>query len=115
LSTLVASIAIILAGQNREVLRLFIVAVVLLAAWLHWRAAHTPEVRAALDDLPASQEQLDDLVEDLRDKRLAYRCKAVLNDYRSGDTAMYAEHTADALERVEHLERFAPLRRRRLR
>jgi uncharacterized protein YPO0396 len=95
------------------VLRLLIVAVVLLAAWLHWRAAYTAEVRAALDDLPASQERLDDLVEDLRDKRLAYRCKAILNDYRAGNEELCREHLADALERVEHLERFAPLRRRR--
>lgn len=96
-------------------LRLFIVAVVLGALWLHWRAAYTSQVRAAIDDLPASAERLDDLVEDLRDKRLAYRCKAILNDFRAGDTAMVKEHIADALERVEHLERFAPLRRRLLR
>ena len=93
-------------------LRLFVVAVVLLAVWLHWRAAYTREVRAALDELPASQERLDDLVEDLRDKRLAFRCKAVLRDCRADDTGMLSEHMADALERVEHLERFAPLRRR---
>ena len=96
-------------------LRLLIVTAVLLAAWLHWRAAYTPEVRAALDALPAGQDQLDDLVEDLHDKRLAYRCKAVLHDYRTGDSAIVAEHMADALERVEHLERLAPLRRRLLR
>jgi uncharacterized protein YPO0396 len=94
------------------VLRLFVVAVVLAVVWVHWRAAYTGDVRAALDDLPASEERLDDLIEDLRDKRLAYRCKAVLNDYRAGDTQMFKEHVADALERVEHLERFAPLRRR---
>ena len=93
-------------------LRFVISAVVLLVVWLHWRAAHTGEVRAALDDLPASQERLHDLVEDLRDKRLAYRCKAVLNDYRAGDTGLLHEHLADALARVEHLERLAPLRRR---
>ena len=93
-------------------LRLFVVAVVLLALWLHWRAAYTGEVRAALDELPASQERLDDLMEDLRDKRLAYRCKAVLNDYRAGNIDLFGEHMADALERVEHLERLAPLRRR---
>ena len=93
-------------------LRFLVAAVVLLVAWVHWRAAYTGDVRAALDDLPASQERLDDLIEDLRDKRLAYRCKAVLNDYRAGDTQMCKEHVADALERVEHLERFAPLRRR---
>ena len=93
-------------------LRLFIVAVVLGAAWLHWRAAYTAQVRAALNDLPASRERLDDLVEDLRDKRLAYRCKAVLDDYRAGNTDLFNEHIADALERVEHLERLAPIRRR---
>ena len=93
-------------------LRFVISAVVLLVLWLHWRAAYTGEVRAALDGLPASQERLDDLVEDLRDKRLAYRCKAVLNDYRAGDTDLVNEHLADALARVEHLERLAPLRRR---
>lgn len=89
-----------------------IAAVVLLAVWLHWRAASTAEVRAALDDLPANQERLDDLIEDLRDKRLAYRCKAVLSDYRAGDSESMQEHLADVLQRVEHLERFAPLRRR---
>jgi hypothetical protein len=94
------------------VLRLFIVAVVLSAVWLHWRAAYTAEVRAALDDLPASEERLVDLLEDLRDKRLAYRCKAVLKDYRAGHTELIQEHMVDALERVEHLERLAPLRRR---
>jgi hypothetical protein len=93
-------------------LRLFVVAVVLLALWLHWRAAYTGEVRAALDGLPASQERLDDLVEDLRDKRLAYRCTAVLNDHRAGNADLFNEHMADALERVDHLERLAPLRRR---
>lgn len=93
-------------------LRLFIVTVVLLAVWLHWRAAYTPEVRSALDGLPGSEERLDDLVEDLRDKRLAYRCRAVLNDYRAGDTDLFSEHVAAALERVEHLERLAPLRGR---
>jgi hypothetical protein len=92
-------------------LRLFVVAVVLAALWLHWRAAYTREVRAALDELPASQDRLDDLVEDLRDKRLAYRCKAVLNDHRAGNTDLFREHKADALDRVNHLERFAPLRR----
>ena len=86
--------------------------VVLLVLWLHWRAAYTTEVRAALGDLPANQERLEDLVDDVRDKRLAYRCRAVLKDFRAGDTASLEEHMADALERVEHLERFAPLRRR---
>jgi hypothetical protein len=93
------------------VLRYFIVAVVLLVLWLHWRAAFTADVRAALNDLPAGQERLDDLVQDLRDKRLSYRCKAVLADHRAGDAELCREHTADALERVDHLERFAPLRR----
>ncbi len=93
-------------------LRFVIAIAVLLVLWLHWRAAYTAQVRAVLDDLPASQERLDDLVEDLRDKRLAYRCKAILRDYRDGDTVSVGVHTADALERVEHLERFAPLRRR---
>ena len=92
-------------------LRYFIVAVVLLALWLHWRAAFTADVRAALDDLPAGEERLDDLIQDLRDKRLAYRCKAVLADHRAGDAELCREHMADALERVDHLERFAPLRR----
>jgi hypothetical protein len=92
-------------------LRYLIVALVLGACWLHWRAAYTGEVRAALDDLPAGQERLGDLVEDLRDKRLANRCKAVLSDCRAGNTDLFREHLADALERVNHLERFAPLRR----
>jgi hypothetical protein len=95
-------------------LRYFIVAVVLSALWLHWRAAYSGEVRAALDELPAGSERLDELVEDLRDKRLAYRCKAVLNDQRAGNTELFKEHVAAALERVEHLERLAPLRRWRL-
>jgi hypothetical protein len=93
------------------VLRYSIVAVALLAVWLHWRAAHTAEVRAALDGLPASEARLHDLVEDLRDKRLAYRCRAVLADQRAGEADLCREHTADALERLDHLERFAPLRR----
>jgi hypothetical protein len=93
------------------VLRYSIVAVILLVLWLHWRAAFTAAVRAALDDLPASAERLDELIEDLRDKRLAYRCKAVLADHRAGDTDLCREHTAAALERLDHLERFAPLRR----
>jgi len=93
------------------VLRYSVAAVVLFVVWVHWRAAYTAEVRAALDDLPANEERLEDLIEDLRDKRLAYRCKAVLADHRAGDTDLCREHVADALERVEHLERFAPLRR----
>lgn len=93
-------------------LRLFVAVVVLGALWLHWRAAYTSRVRAALDDLTAASERLDDLVEDLRDKRLAYRCKAALKAYRAGDAAMCEVHVAEAVERAEHLERFAPLRRR---
>jgi hypothetical protein len=93
------------------VLRYSVVVVVLLAAWLHWRAAYTAEVRAALDDLPANEERLDDLVEDVRDRRLVHRCRAALADHRAGDDVHCREHVADALERVDHLERFAPLRR----
>jgi hypothetical protein len=93
------------------VLRYSIAAVVALAVWVHWRAAYTAEVRAALDDLPANEGRLEDLIEDLRDKRLAYRCKAVLADHRAGDAALCREHIGDALERLDHLERFAPLRR----
>ena len=92
-------------------LRYSVAAVVLFVVWVHWRAAYTAEVRAALDDLPANEERLEDLIEDLPDKRLAYRCKAVLADHRAADTDLCREHVADALERVEHLERFAPLRR----
>ena len=92
-------------------LRYVIVAVVLFVLWVHWRAAYTAQVRAALDDLPAGDERLEELIEDLRDKRLAFRCKAILRDHRAGDTDTCREHVADALERVEHLERFAPLRR----
>jgi hypothetical protein len=97
--------------QNWRVLRYVIATVVLLAVWLHWRAAYTADVRAALDDLPAGEGRLEDLVEDLRDNRLAHRCKAVLADQRAGDTEALREHRDDALERVDHLERFAPLRR----
>ena len=96
-------------------LRYFVVAVVLGALWLHWRAGYTADVRAALDDLPEASERLEDLIEDLRDKRLAYRCKAVLRDQRAGNTELFTEHVAAAHERVEHLERFAPLRRLRFR
>ena len=91
-------------------LRYSIAVVVVLAVWVHWRAAYAAEVRAALDDLPASEERLEELIGDLRDNRLAYRCKAVLADQRSGSPDL-DEHLADALERVDHLERFAPLRR----
>jgi len=94
------------------VLRFAIAVVVLLAVWLHWRAAYTADVRTALDELPASEERLDDLLEDVRDPRLLHRCRAVLTDRRAGDEALYREHLADALERIDHLERFAPLRRR---
>ncbi|HYH51968.1 MAG TPA: hypothetical protein VEG38_20675, partial [Acidimicrobiia bacterium] len=88
-----------------------IVAVVLLAFWVHWRAAYTAEVRAALDELPASADRLDDLLFDVRDRRLIHRCRAVLADHRSGDPERFAEHKADALARIDHLETFAPLRR----
>ena len=98
------------AGQNRTVLRSCIVVAVLLVVWTHWRAAYTGEVRAALDDLPAREDELDELLGDLRDKRLAFRCRAVLADSRRGAPDL-DEHRADALERLDHLERFAPLRR----
>jgi hypothetical protein len=101
----------ILAGENRAVLRYSVAAVVLLVLWVHWRAAYTADVRRAVDDLPAGAERLEELIEDLRDKRLAFRCKALLADHRAGDADLCREHTADVLERVEHLERFAPLRR----
>ena len=78
-------------------IRFFVVAVVLGAVWLHWRAAYTAEVRAALDDLAANQDRLDDLVEDLRDRRLVHRCKAALTDHRAGDADLCREHVADAL------------------
>lgn len=92
-------------------LRYSAIVVVLLAAWLHWRAAYTAEVRAALDDLPASTERLDDVLADVRDRRLIHRCRAVLADQRAGNQAALEEHTADAVSRIEHLETFAPLRR----
>ena len=92
-------------------LRYVIVATVLLVVWVHWRAAYTADVRAAVDDVGTHQEQLEELILDLRDKRLAFRCKAVLADYRAGRTDLCREHRDDVLERVEHLERFAPLRR----
>lgn len=85
--------------------------VVLLAIWVHWRAAYTTAVRAALDDVDAHEERLRDLIPELRDNRLAHRCKAVLADHRAGDTDLRREHVAAAVERIEHLERFAPLRR----
>ena len=95
----------------RAVLRYLVVALVLFVLWVHWRAGYTADVRAAVDDLPANEERLEELILDLRDNRLAFRCKALLADHRSGDTELYREHTAAVLERVEHLERFAPLRR----
>ena len=92
-------------------LRYALIAVVLFAAWLHWRAAYTTQVRAALDTLPASTEQLDDVLQDVRDRRLIHHCRAVLADQRAGETTLFEEHRTAALERVAHLERFAPLRR----
>jgi hypothetical protein len=99
------------AGQNQAVLRYSIIAVVLLTVWLHWRAAYTAEVRAALGELPDSRERLDDLLHDVRDRRLIHQCRAVLADLRSGEDVLLEEHRGDALRRLEHLERFAPLRR----
>ena len=91
--------------------RYSIIAVALLAVWLHWRAAYTADVRSALDDLPSSEDRLDDLLLDIRDRRLIHRCRAVLADHRAGNREQLAEHLGDALERIDHLERFAPLRR----
>jgi hypothetical protein len=34
----------------------------------------------------------------------------VLADHRAGHAELFREHVADALDRVEHLERFAPRR-----
>lgn len=90
--------------------RYAIVAVVLLVVWTHWRAAYTAEVRAALDDLTAGEERLENLIPDLRDNWLAHRCKAVLADHRAGDVELRREHVDDAIDRIERLERFAPLR-----
>ena len=101
----------ILAGENQGVLRYLTIAVVLLAAWTHWRAAFTADIRAALDDVAVNQEHLEELIQDLRDNRLAHRCKAVLADLRAGNGESAREHLADAVDRIEHLERFAPLRR----
>jgi hypothetical protein len=100
-------------GQNHGVLRYSVIVVVLLAAWLHWRAAYTAEVRGALAELPASTERLDDVLHDVRDRRLIHRCRAVMADQRAGDNVLFREHLADAEERLDHLERFAPLRRLR--
>jgi hypothetical protein len=93
------------------VLRYSLIAVVLLALYTHWRAAYTAEVRAALDALPAGKENLDDLLQDVRDRRLIHHCRAVLADQNAGRRELFEEHRASALARVEHLERFAPLRR----
>jgi hypothetical protein len=101
----------ILAGENHGVLRYLTIAVVLLAAWTHWRAAFSAEVRASLDDLSDNEAHLEDLIPDLRDNRLAHRCRAVVADHRAGNDELAREHLADALDRIDHLERFAPLRR----
>ena len=92
-------------------IRWVVAVVVLFVIWTHWRAAYTSEVRAVVDDLPDGAERLEELVLDLRDKRLAYRCKAVLRDLRAGDDELFREHVGDVRERLDHLERFAPLRR----
>lgn len=92
-------------------LRFLLIAVVLLVLYTHWRAAYTGEVRAALDALPAGTEHLDDLLYDVRDRRLIHQCRAVLADQAAGQHDLFEEHRTAALARVEHLERFAPLRR----
>ena len=92
-------------------IRWVVALVVVFAVWTHWRAAYTAGVRAAVNDLPGSAERLEELVADLRDNRLAFRCKAVLRDLRAGDEELFAEHLGDVRERLDHLERFAPLRR----
>ena len=96
-------------------IRWVVAAVVIFAVWTHWRAAYTFDVRAAVDDLPDSAARLEELVLDLRDKRLAFRCQAVLRDLRAGDDELFREHLGDVGERLDHLERFAPLRRARAR
>jgi hypothetical protein len=93
------------------VIRLLVVAVVLLVLWLHWRAAYTTDVRTALDGLPGSEAELDDLLQDVRDPRLIHHCRALLADQRSGNHPAFEEHRADAVARIGHLESFAPLRR----
>jgi hypothetical protein len=93
------------------VVRWVVAVLVLFVVWTHWRAAYTAEVRAAVDELPDSAGRLDQLVIDLRDKRLAFRCKAMLRDLRAGDEELFREHRGDVRERLDHLERFAPLRR----
>jgi hypothetical protein len=102
---------LILAGENQAVLRYSIIVVVLLTLWLHWRAAYTAEVRSALTELPGSPERLDELLQDVRDRRLIHQCRAVLADQRSGNQPAFEQHRADAFARIEHLETFAPLRR----
>lgn len=92
-------------------IRWVVALVVVLVVWTHWRAAYTADVRAAVDDLPDSAERLEELTQDLRDKRLLYRCRAVLRDLRAGDDELFREHVGDVRERLDHLERFAPLRR----
>lgn len=92
-------------------LRYSVIVVVLLALYTHWRAAYTSEVRAALDALPAGEERFDDLLQDVRDRRLTHYCRALLADQSAGDQASFEEHKADAFARLEHLETFAPLRR----
>ena len=92
-------------------IRWVVALVVVLAVWTHWRAAYTADVRAAVDDLPDSAERLEDLTQDLRDKRLLFRCRAVLRDLWAGDEELFREHVGDVRERLDHLERFAPLRR----
>lgn len=92
-------------------LRYSLIPVVLLVLYTHWRAAYTAEVRAALDALPAGEEDFDDLLQDVRDRRLIHHCRAVLADQDAGKHELLDEHRTAALARVEHLERFAPLRR----
>jgi hypothetical protein len=101
----------ILAGENRAVLRYLLIAVGLLALYTHWRAAYTGEVRTALAALPAGEEHFDDLLHDVRDRRLFHQCRAVLADQKAGRRELFEEHRTAALARVEHLERYAPLRR----
>jgi hypothetical protein len=101
---------------------------------LHWRAAKTAEVRLvlveirrlmddvipagtlvapALDEAPQNcGEMLGTLIDDLHDQRLAFRCKAVLADFRRAlasrrveDAEAGREHIGDALDRIRHLER----------
>ena len=108
---------------------------VLFAWWLHWRAAKTSEVRLVLseigrlvdhviargdtsvapfpDDFAQNcGEKLDTLIDELNDKRLAFRCKAVRADserllasHQVEDARACREHVGDALDRIRHLER----------